>query len=788
MSWGESMADITALQQQVVELDSKLLIFKQLQSKLTAERNKLEAEIAKNQKLIDKQQQEINQLAPLAEVEAIIPAPPSPPPPPPPTFGQKSNSQTAKTSPKTLSEALKEKPPLKQVSSPDDSKNEQSEAPKKIVGYMYKYDPEWIPEDKQEIESSPPIYEGEESDFLSKETFVVEGKTYFKWNGQERATSGDSFKELAENLSNLTVKKEAGSQALPTKAAPTQDTLLQQQIAAKQQEMNTLLAEIMQFNYSASSPDAGEYKALLEVIIKQKEILAKQQALLQREKENKLTNEPTAIEEQATPLSPLQAALQAKKGQLKATETNPTVAASSLPESEELSITDLINKNVTARHAAMGHDEEEDDDDEEIVASANVRHSSIKNDSSNVFSMENALRLAAEESKKLTVSPTLVVPPQLNQQLVQLNKLADSNDNLLNLESSPPAPPSVSPVPPLPAAPTSAKAPTVETPAITSKHNITEERPAPPLPPRPAIQPANAAAVNKAPTVETNSAINSMQDITNNTADAANTAPPASASLVKRREEAEKYKAHDENEEALEEIFSADSSITASSVKTQQAEKPIELSKQEKTEEVEKVKEVEEEKLEQATATSTILSNARPAMIGFVFENKTAVPRKNISTVLEQTGTTYAELKTYLQDKDNQEKHNIQSVKEVEVGMLQPKKALAIKFTSTADDSSPCKAYAHENAEAGVTFSVEKKLAGDDLNTTIERICHLAVETAKPTSEFDITAAPADKKEILKQAFEKAILAKYPSDKFTDEQRPKLIDRSAPTKERRAEL
>ncbi len=61
----------------------------------------------------------------------------------------------------------------------------------------------------------------------------------------------------------------------------------------------------------------------------------------------------------------------------------------------------------------------------------------------------------------------------------------------------------------------------------------------------------------------------------------------------------------------------------------------------------------------------------------------------------------------------------------------------------------------------GVTYTMKKDLTPEDKLQTIEQICRLAVETAKPGTEFKVPATDPVRKAATEAALDKALQAKY---------------------------
>ncbi|MCS5711686.1 hypothetical protein [Candidatus Berkiella aquae] len=99
---------------------------------------------------------------------------------------------------------------------------------------------------------------------------------------------------------------------------------------------------------------------------------------------------------------------------------------------------------------------------------------------------------------------------------------------------------------------------------------------------------------------------------------------------------------------------------------------------------------------------------------------------------------------------------------------ISPDASSTIKLSmySTSDTSPTGKTtdvtVEHKPGTEGITYSMKKDMSAEEKLQTIEQICKLAVETAKPGTEFKVPSQDPERKAATEAALNKALKAKYP--------------------------
>lgn len=171
---------------------------------------------------------------------------------------------------------------------------------------------------------------------------------------------------------------------------------------------------------------------------------------------------------------------------------------------------------------------------------------------------------------------------------------------------------------------------------------------------------------------------------------------------------------------------------------------------------------------------------AKPLDHLFTAHNPKRAPTNEQSLV--ETQSSVQELRAYLTP-ENRAKHDIKTVVET-VDNRKNITELEIEF-EPVDTARPLKAFAKNGTiPNSMQLSTTKGLADPEFTLVAERVSALAIATAKPRSEFDLSVASSDtRREILKAAFEKAIESamKETPPRFTQDTKPTLKMHTQPS-------
>lgn len=153
------------------------------------------------------------------------------------------------------------------------------------------------------------------------------------------------------------------------------------------------------------------------------------------------------------------------------------------------------------------------------------------------------------------------------------------------------------------------------------------------------------------------------------------------------------------------------------------------------------------------------------------------ISNKNLDTLFVQRGT-FQKIEEYLDNDEHREQHQIASpVKHATIGNLNPEKGLGITFKEPRTKND-VQTYIQQNQNDEVRFTIEKDCSERDFKFAIGEMCRLAIQNAEPKTTFDLTLAPADKKEMIMEAFEDALSEELskPNPRFDQHSAPRLVD------------
>lgn len=157
-----------------------------------------------------------------------------------------------------------------------------------------------------------------------------------------------------------------------------------------------------------------------------------------------------------------------------------------------------------------------------------------------------------------------------------------------------------------------------------------------------------------------------------------------------------------------------------------------------------------------------------------LFANKPPItPQKQAqaperSPVAVSSQLTVEELHTKLAESSKEALNDLGIKQFTKVAPTQPGASMHIKLDMfcTSDRSANGKTTEvraeQKSGTEGVTYTMKKDMPAADKQQTIEQICRLAVETAKPGTEFKVPATDPARKVITEAALDKALQAKYP--------------------------
>tara|TARA_R110002110_G_scaffold415562_1_gene651044 strand:+ start:5818 stop:8841 length:3024 start_codon:yes stop_codon:yes gene_type:complete len=184
---------------------------------------------------------------------------------------------------------------------------------------------------------------------------------------------------------------------------------------------------------------------------------------------------------------------------------------------------------------------------------------------------------------------------------------------------------------------------------------------------------------------------------------------------------------------------------------------------------------------QQATRRRTLATNFN--------ESTTTVSEQNRNIVLQETDITLETLKAKLSEPKMQQDLGIKKVCSRKLDRFKNNPGLEIEFEIKDSNQvkQSFKGYAEEipAAKEGdkpkVEYSMEKNIHKDiEQAEAIQRICELAVATAKPNMEFNLKDTPKDKREIVFKALTDAIAQQVGINKFSHETAPIIIGYDKP--------
>lgn len=161
----------------------------------------------------------------------------------------------------------------------------------------------------------------------------------------------------------------------------------------------------------------------------------------------------------------------------------------------------------------------------------------------------------------------------------------------------------------------------------------------------------------------------------------------------------------------------------------------------------------------------------RKKSVGFVFNSTpdSTAPFAQ-QTMVSQSQINVKSLKKYLDDSKNRKKLDI-----VDVPKELPTGGLAISFKNP-DEANKVDAFVEDSQREGeLQYSVIKGLDPQTLDSVMRHVCRLALNTAEPYAEIDISAAPPENREALQHIFEEMLNMAVQENRFTESTKPKII-------------
>lgn len=170
-------------------------------------------------------------------------------------------------------------------------------------------------------------------------------------------------------------------------------------------------------------------------------------------------------------------------------------------------------------------------------------------------------------------------------------------------------------------------------------------------------------------------------------------------------------------------------------------------------------------------------------------ESKTVISEQKRHVVLQEPGMTLNELKAKLNQPEMKNSLGIIHVCERKLAPFKNNPGLEIEFEIKDNDNQKqtFKGYAEEihfsqkSNVPRVEFSIDKGMNAALETQAIQQMCALAIASAKPNTEFNLSDTPEDKREIVQKALENAIEQCITENIFKEGEEPKIIEHEAPT-------
>jgi len=170
-------------------------------------------------------------------------------------------------------------------------------------------------------------------------------------------------------------------------------------------------------------------------------------------------------------------------------------------------------------------------------------------------------------------------------------------------------------------------------------------------------------------------------------------------------------------------------------------------------------------------------------------ESTSFIPEKKRHTALEEHKITIKDLRTKLNQADVKQSLGIVHIYDRQLTHSNTKPRLEIEFEikSNKNKAQVFKGYAKDISldQKGDTPEIEYSI-DDNMETTLERqaiqhMCELAVATAKPNTEFNLTDIPEDKRKIVQRGLQSAIKKYIAQNKFKEGEEPKITQNESST-------
>lgn len=166
------------------------------------------------------------------------------------------------------------------------------------------------------------------------------------------------------------------------------------------------------------------------------------------------------------------------------------------------------------------------------------------------------------------------------------------------------------------------------------------------------------------------------------------------------------------------------------------------------------------------------LFDDKPKHVGGMFQLKSK-PKDLTEPLLQQDNCELAVLQEFLSNPENQIKYHITQVEPVTLGKFNSRPGLAIRFDNPEGD--PITVIAEKGTSLnGIQYAIPQGMEGPAFGAIAEKICQMAVDVAKPDTQFTLLRKDPHQNHYLEELIQGSIQEGIRQARFSEEGKPSL--------------